>query len=313
MENMQKAQLNDTPDINVDLAENELDDILKRSFRPRTDEASATVRRAIGTLAAYANKGQVKVNRDVVLTIESLVAEIDEKLSDQMNLILHHKEFQKLESAWRGLSYLVDNTDANETLKIRVLNISQDELGKTLRRYRGSAWDQSPIFKQVYEHEYGQFGGEPFGCMIGDYEFDHSPQSVALLTELAKVAAAAHCPFITSSSPSIMQMNNWRELGNPRDIGKIFTTPEYAPWRRLRESNDSRYLVLTLPRFFRVCRMVPKIILLMILLLKKWLALMPVRISPGRMRPMPWASILTGPSMNMVGVQGSAVLSRGGP
>lgn len=130
MENMQKAQLNDTPDINVDLAENELDDILKRSFRPRTDEASATVRRAIGTLAAYANKGQVKVNRDVVLTIESLVAEIDEKLSDQMNLILHHKEFQKLESAWRGLSYLVDNTDANETLKIRVLNISQDELGK---------------------------------------------------------------------------------------------------------------------------------------------------------------------------------------
>ncbi|CNC25072.1 EvpB family type VI secretion protein [Yersinia pseudotuberculosis] len=249
MENMQKAQLNDTPDINVDLAENELDDILKRSFRPRTDEASATVRRAIGTLAAYANKGQVKVNRDVVLTIESLVAEIDEKLSDQMNLILHHKEFQKLESAWRGLSYLVDNTDANETLKIRVLNISQDELGKTLRRYRGSAWDQSPIFKQVYEHEYGQFGGEPFGCMIGDYEFDHSPQSVALLTELAKVAAAAHCPFITSSSPSIMQMNNWRELGNPRDIGKIFTTPEYAPWRRLRESNDSRYLVLTLPRF----------------------------------------------------------------
>ncbi len=220
VENMQKAQLNDTPDINVDLAENELDDILKRSFRPRTDEASATVRRAIGTLAAYANKGQVKVNRDVVLTIESLVAEIDEKLSDQMNLILHHKEFQKLESAWRGLSYLVDNTDANETLKIRVLNISQDELGKTLRRYRGSAWDQSPIFKQVYEHEYGQFGGEPFGCMIGDYEFDHSPQSVALLTELAKVAAAAHCPFITSSSPSIMQMNNWRELGNPRDIGK---------------------------------------------------------------------------------------------
>ncbi|MFZ1872977.1 MAG: type VI secretion system contractile sheath large subunit [Chania sp.] len=246
---MQQVPVDSLPEVEVAFVDNELDEILKRSFRPRTDEASSAVRRAIGTLAAYANKDKVKVNRDVVLTIESLVAEIDEKLSEQMNHILHHKEFQKLESAWRGLSYLVDNTDTNETLKIRVLNISKDELAKTLRRYRGSAWDQSPIFKQIYEHEYGQFGGEPFGCMIGDYEFDHSPQSVALLTELAKVAAAAHCPFIASASPTIMQMNNWQELGNPRDIGKIFTTPEYAPWRRLRESNDSRYLVLTLPRF----------------------------------------------------------------
>ncbi len=249
MDNMHQAPAHIAPELEVSYATNELDEILKRSFRPRTDEASSAVRRAIGTLAAYANKGKVKVNRDVVLTIESLVAEIDEKLSEQMNHVLHHKEFQKLESAWRGLNYLVDNTEVNETLKIRVLNISKDELAKTLRRYRGSAWDQSPIFKQIYEHEYGQFGGEPFGCIIGDYEFDHSPQNTALLTELAKVAAAAHCPFIASASPAIMQMNNWQELGNPRDIGKIFTTPEYAPWRRLRESNDSRYLVLTLPRF----------------------------------------------------------------
>ncbi|WON77454.1 type VI secretion system contractile sheath large subunit [Serratia sp. UGAL515B_01] len=245
----QQVQTSNAVDVDVAFADNELDEILKRSFRPRTDEASSAVRRAISTLAAYANKGKVKVSRDVVLTIESLVAEIDEKLSEQMNHILHQKEFQKLESAWRGLSYLVNNTESNDTLKIRVLNISKDELAKTLRRYRGSAWDQSPIFKQIYEHEYGQFGGEPFGCMIGDYEFDHSPQSVALLTELAKISAAAHCPFIASASPTIMQMNSWQELGNPRDIGKIFTTPEYAPWRRLRESNDSRYLVLTLPRF----------------------------------------------------------------
>lgn len=227
----------------------ELDEILKRSFRPRTNEASRAIRQAITTLADYSNKDKVKVSRDVVLTIEALVAQIDEKLSEQMNRVLHHKEFQKLESAWRGLSYLVENTDTSETLKIRVLNISKDELSRTLRRFRGSAWDQSPIFKQIYEHEYGQFGGEPFGCIIGDYQFDHSPQSVALLTELAKISAASHCPFITSASPAIMQMNNWKELSNPRDIGKMFTTPEYEPWRRLRQSNDSRYLVLTLPRF----------------------------------------------------------------
>ncbi|WP_268597653.1 type VI secretion system contractile sheath domain-containing protein, partial [Escherichia coli] len=136
-----------------------------------------------------------------------------------MNNILHHKEFQKLESAWQGLSYLVDNTNVSETLKIRVLNISQDELTRNLRRYRGSAWDQSPVFKQIYEQEYGQFGGEPFGCIIGDFEFDHSPMSVTLLTELAKISAASHCPFISAASPSLLQMSKWNELGNPRDIG----------------------------------------------------------------------------------------------
>lgn len=162
------------------------------------------------------------------MTIESLIAQIDEQLSQQMNNILHHKEFQKLESARQGLSYLVDNTNVSETLKIRVLNISRDELTRNLRRYRGSARDQSPVFKQIYEQEYGQFGGEPFGCIIGDFEFDHSPMSVTLLTELAKISAASHCPFISAASPSLLQMSKWNELGNPRDIGKIFTTPEYA-------------------------------------------------------------------------------------
>lgn len=227
----------------------ELDALLKSSFRPRTQEASAAVRTAISTLADFTQRNKVRVNKDVIFTIESLIADIDEKMSEQMNLIIHHPSFQKLESAWNGLSYLVDNTITAETLKIRVLNITQDELMRTLRRYRGTAWDQSPIFKQIYEHEYGQFGGEPFGCLIGDYQFDHSPLSVSLLSEMAKVSAAAHCPFIAAAAPSLMQMNKWRELSNPRDIGKIFTTPEYAAWRRLRESNDSRYLVLTMPRF----------------------------------------------------------------
>ena len=134
-------------------------------------------------------------------------------------------------------------------LRIRIFNISKKELGRTLRKFRGTAWDQSPIFKKVYEEEYGQFGGEPFGVMIGDYTFDHGPQDVQLLGDMAQVAAAAHAPFIAAAAPSVMQMESWGELANPRDLTKIFLTPEYAAWRSLRESEDSRYLGLCMPRF----------------------------------------------------------------
>lgn len=237
-------------EVKQDVSDKEiLDNLLNKSFGLRTDEAKSSVKRAIGTLSKYIHAGKVRITQDVLLTIESLIADIDSAISDQVNLVLHHPDFQRLESSWRGLSYLVDNIDVDESLKIKVLNVTQDELTRNLKRFRGSAWDQSPIFKMVYEQEYGQFGGEPFGCIIGDYYFDHSSQSVALLTEMSKIAAAAHCPFISASSPKLMQMSNWNELGNPRDIGKIFTTPEYATWRRLREGHDSRYLVLTLPRF----------------------------------------------------------------
>ena len=133
-----------------------------------------------------------------------MIAELDHKLSEQINLILHHEDFQKLEGAWRGLHYLVNNTETDEMLKIRFMNISKSDLGKTLKRYKGTNWDQSPIFKQIYEAEYGQFGGEPFGALVGDYHFDHTPPDVELLTEMAKVAAAAHAPFITGASPTAL-------------------------------------------------------------------------------------------------------------
>jgi type VI secretion system protein ImpC len=134
-------------------------------------------------------------------------------------------------------------------LKIRVMNISKKELGKNLKKFKGTAWDQSPIFKRIYEEEYGQFGGEPYGCLVGDYHFDHSPPDVELLGEMAKVAAAAHAPFISGAAPSVMQMDSWGELTNPRDLSKIFSTPEYAAWKSLRESDDSRYIGLAMPRF----------------------------------------------------------------
>ncbi|MEW8064117.1 MAG: type VI secretion system contractile sheath large subunit, partial [Candidatus Thiodiazotropha sp.] len=136
-----------------------------------------------------------------------------------------------------------------EMLKIRVMNISKQELGKTLKKFKGTAWDQSPIFKKVYEEEYGQFGGEPYGCMVGDYHFDQSPPDVEMLTNMSKVAAAAHAPFIAGAAPTVMQMDSWQELANPRDLTKIFQTPEYASWRSLRESEDSRYVGLAMPRF----------------------------------------------------------------
>jgi len=129
------------------------------------------------------------------------------------------------------------------------MNISKLDLGKTLKRYKGTAWDQSPLFKKVYEAEYGQFGGEPFGCIVGDYYFDHTPPDAELLGEMSKVSAAAHCPFIAGASPTVMQMNSWQELANPRDLTKIFTTPEYATWRSLRESDDARYIGLAMPRY----------------------------------------------------------------
>jgi len=223
--------------------------LLKREFKPKTDEANEAVQRAVRTLAQQALADTSVVSDDVVKTIEKIVAEIDKKLTEQINKILHHEDFQKLEGAWRGLHYLVNNTETDEMLKIRVMNAPKADLAKSLKRYKGTAWDQSPLFKKVYEAEYGQLGGEPFGCLVGDYYFDQSPPDVELLGELSKNAAAAHCPFISGVSPTLMQMDSWQELANPRDLSKIFQTPEYAAWRSLRESDDAKFVGLAMPRF----------------------------------------------------------------
>lgn len=223
--------------------------LLNKEFKPKSDEAKSAVESAVLTLAQQALANTKLIGSDVIVSIEAMIAEIDKKLSDQVNAILHHAEFQQLESAWRGLHYLVNNTETDEMLKIKVFNISKNELGKTLKRYKGTAWDQSPIFKKVYTEEYDQFGGHPFGCLVGDFHFDHSAPDAELLGEMAKIASAAHAPFITGASPTVMQMGSWQELANPRDLTKIFTTPEYAAWRSLRESEDSRYLGLAMPRF----------------------------------------------------------------
>ena len=223
--------------------------LLQREFKPKSDQAKEAVQNAIRTMAEQALQNTTLISHDVIKSIESMIAAIDHKLSEQMNKILHHEDFQQVESAWRGLHYLVNNTETDEMLKIRVLNISKKDLHKTLKKFKGTAWDQSPIFKKMYEEEYGQFGGEPFGCLVGDYYFDHSPTDVELLREMSQNAAAAHCPFLAAAAPTVMQMDSWQELSNPRDLTKIFQTPEYAAWRSLRESEDSRYVGLAMPRF----------------------------------------------------------------
>ena len=223
--------------------------LLNREFKPKSDQARSAVEQAVQTLAQQALANTALVSGDSLRSIEAMIAALDAKLTEQVNVIMHHEDFQKLESAWRGLHHLVNNTETDEFLKIRVMNISKKDLGRTLKKFRGTAWDQSPIFKQVYEQEYGQFGGEPYGVLVGDFEFDHGPQDVQLLGDIAQIAAAAHTPFISAAAPTVMGMDSWNELANPRDLTKIFGTPEYAAWRSLRESEDSRYIGLAMPRF----------------------------------------------------------------
>jgi type VI secretion system protein ImpC len=228
---------------------NDFASLLEKEFRPKSSEAQEAVQIAVRTLAEQALASSVVISSDVVNTVNSIIAQIDLKLSEQINLILHNEQFQQLESAWRGLHHLVNNTETDEQLKIRVMNISKNELAKTLKKFKGTAWDQSPIFKRMYEEEYGQFGGEPYGCLVGDYHFDHSPPDVELLSSMAQIAASVHAPFISGVAPALMQMDSWSELSNPRDLTKIFQTPEYAAWRSLRESDDARYIGLAMPRF----------------------------------------------------------------
>ena len=228
---------------------NDFSALLNKEFKPKSDRAKEEVESAVHTLAEYVLKDASFVSDDVINSIQSIIAQIDKKIAEQINLVLHHEDFQKLEGSWRGLHYMVNNTETDEMLKIKVMNISKKELGKTLKKFKGTSWDQSPLFKKLYEEEFGQFGGEPFGCLTGDYYFDHSPQDVELLAQIAQISAASHSPFITGVAPTTLQMDSWSELANPRDLTKIFSTPDYAAWRSLRESEDSRYIGMAMPRF----------------------------------------------------------------
>lgn len=227
----------------------DFEQLLTKEFKPKSDRQQESIKQAVQTLAEQALSQASVISDDAIASIEAMIAEIDAKLTEQLNAVIHHPDFQKLEGSWRGLSHLVNNTETDEFLKIRVLNISKNEVSKTFKKFSGAAWDQSPLFKRLYEDEYGMPGGEPYGVLVGDYEFDHSPTDVKILQGMAQIAGAAHAPFLAAAAPTLLNMDSWQELQKPRDITKIFSSPEYAPWRSFRESDDSRYVGLTMPRF----------------------------------------------------------------
>lgn len=226
-----------------------LDRIVQEGKMAVEPSQNAYAKKLLGQFATQVLDEGMKTAPDkgVVAMINERVAEIDKILSDQLNAIMHHEEFQKLEGSWRGLHDMVYGTETGPTLKLRLLNVSKKELLKDLES--AVDHDMSVLFKKVYEEEYGTFGGAPYSVLIGDYYFGRHPQDVALLQRLSKVAAAAHAPFITAAAPSLFDMTEFTDLGVPRDMSKIFESAELASWRGFRESEDSRYIAMVLPRY----------------------------------------------------------------
>lgn len=197
--------------------------------------------------AVEANEIALTTESDLVGTINKRIAVLDQEVNEGLNEVMHNDDFRKLESSWRGLHYLVSRAETSTMLKLRLLNATKDEIQKDLER--AVEFDQSTQFKKIYEEEYGTFGGSPYSVLIGDYEFGRSPQDIKWLEKMSNVAAAAHAPFIAAASPQMFDMDTFEDLGNPRDLAKIFESTELVPWRSFRDSEDSRYVALCMPHF----------------------------------------------------------------
>jgi type VI secretion system protein ImpC len=224
---------------------NLLDQILTEGRMARDEFQKEAAKDMIAEFVNQVMSGELTMSKNMDVAINARIAEIDRLISDQMNAVMHHEEFQKLEGSWRGLQYLVKNSLTGTQLKIRVMSVTKKELLKDFER--ALEFDQSSLFKKIYEEEYGTFGGAPFGALIGDYEFGNHPQDMALLDKLSQVAAAAHAPFLSAASPEMFGWDTFGEMSEVRDISKIFDRTEYMKWRSFRESEDSRYVGLTLP------------------------------------------------------------------
>jgi len=224
-----------------------LDQIVEQSKVAKSTTEHARARDIISELAQQVMAGTVVVSDNLAATIDARVAELDRLISSQLSAIMHAPEFQKLESSWTGLNYLVKNSATGTGLKIKLLNATKKELVKD---FQGALeFDQSAMFRKVYEEEFGTFGGAPFGALIGDFEFTRQPEDMYFVEQMSHVAAAAHAPFISAASPELFGLETYSDLGKPRDLSKVFDTVEYAKWKSFRESEDSRYVGLTLPRF----------------------------------------------------------------
>ena len=222
-----------------------LDQILTEGRMARDDSQRERAKDMIGEFVGQVMKGELTLSKNMDVAINSRIAEIDRLITSQMNEIMHNEEFQKLEGSWRGLHHLVKNSLTSTQLKIRVMSVTKKDLLKDFER--ALEFDQSALFKKIYEEEYGTFGGAPYGALIGDYEFGNHPQDMALLESMSQVAAAAHAPFLSAASSELFGWDTFSEMNEVRDVSKIFDRAEYAKWRSFRESEDSRYVGLTLP------------------------------------------------------------------
>ena len=225
--------------------DNLLDSILTRTKVARTDDEKVRTKDLISEFVAQALDGTVSTGKHVISAIEERIRALDDTISKQLNSVMHAKEFQQLEGSWRGLNYLVMQSETGTGLKIRVLNATKKDLTKD---FKGSPeFDQSTLFKKIYEEEYGTFGGAPFSAFVGDFEFGRHPEDMYLLEEISHVAAAAHAPFLSAASPEMFGWDSFTELSGPRDLAKLFETAEYTKWRSFRNSEDARYVGLCLP------------------------------------------------------------------
>jgi len=224
-----------------------LDEIVERSKVAKSTVEHARAKDIIGELVQQVMEGQVVIAHSLSATLDNRVAELDRLISEQLSAIMHAPEFQKLEQSWTGLHYLVRNTTTGSGLKIRMLNATKREL---VRDFQSALeFDQSTMFKKVYEEEFGTFGGAPFAALLGDFEISRQPEDMYFIEQMSHVAAAAHAPFVTAAAPELFGLEGFGDLGKPRDLAKVFDTVEYAKWKAFRESEDSRYVGLTLPRF----------------------------------------------------------------
>lgn len=219
-----------------------LDQAVLATKQTDADEAQALLK----TLTEEALKGTVSWDKNLTLTFRKAIEAIDGAISLQLREIMHHERFQQLEGSWRGLHYLVSNTETSTTLKLKLFNASKKEVAKDLAK--AVEFDQSQTFKKIYEGEFGSPGGEPFGAIVGDFEFGNHPEDMEMLNNMSNVAAAAFCPFLSAADPSLFGFEDWSDLSKPRDLSKIFDSAEYVKWRSFRDSEDSRFVSLSMPR-----------------------------------------------------------------
>ncbi|MEZ0469735.1 type VI secretion system contractile sheath large subunit [Luteimonas salinilitoris] len=243
---MAKTETQAAPVATAEAAEGGLlEQILTQTKIAKTDSERTRARDLIAELVNQVTEGALVVSKDAITALDARIAELDRLLSDQLSAIMHLPDFQRMEGSWRGLKYMVDNSETSTTLKIKVFNCAKKELVRDFKN--ASDFDQSTLFKKIYEEEYGTFGGAPFATLIGDYEFGRLPEDMYLVEEISHVAAAAHAPFLSAASPELLGFESFTELSGPRDLAKIFDTVEYAKWKSFRASEDSRYVGLTMP------------------------------------------------------------------